>query len=114
METEPSVCCRCGACCCTFCITLPRVDLASQSGGWVPDDLTVPYTPTTTCMRENPDQPGRCIALEGSVGESVRCTIYDRRPAACRDFAPLSALGMGDEACDEARRRHGMRPLGGL
>jgi hypothetical protein len=114
METEPSVCCRCGACCCTFRITLPRVDLASQSGGWVPDDLAEPYTPTTACMRENPDQPGRCIALEGSVGESVRCTIYDFRPAACRDFAPLSMLGMGDEACDEARRRHGMRPLGGL
>jgi hypothetical protein len=65
-------------------------------------------------MRENPDQPGRCIALEGSVGHSVHCTIYDRRPAACRDFAPLSMLGMGDESCDEARRRHGLRPLGGL
>ncbi|MFN3884246.1 MAG: YkgJ family cysteine cluster protein [Rhodocyclaceae bacterium] len=114
METSFSVCCRCGACCATYRITLPRADLASHPSGWVPDEMTEPYTPTTACMRENPDVPGRCIALAGEVGASVRCTIYERRPAACRDFAPLSALGIGDEACDEARRRRGLRPLGEL
>ncbi|MFN4147928.1 MAG: YkgJ family cysteine cluster protein [Rhodocyclaceae bacterium] len=114
METEPAVCCRCGACCATYRVTLPRVDLASHPGGWVPDHLTEAYTPTTACMRENSEVPNRCIALAGVVGESVHCTIYDKRPAACRDFNPLSALGIGDEACDEARRRHGLRPLGSL
>lgn len=114
MESAPSVCRSCGACCATFRITLPRVDLASRPGGRVPDDLTEPYTATTACMRENPDAPGRCGALEGAIGIGVRCTIYPQRPDACRDFAPLSALGMGDEACDEARRRHGLPPLGGL
>ena len=112
MGTEPSVCCRCGACCATYRITLPRADLANRPGGWVPVELTECYTPTTACMRDNPDTPGRCIALEGMIGENVRCTIYAQRPAACRDFAPLSALGMGDESCDEARRRHGLTPLG--
>jgi len=114
MESAPSPCQRCGACCITFRITLPRADLASQPGGWVPDALTEPYTPTTACIRENPDWPGRCIALQGTPGEKVWCAIYPQRPAACRDFAPLAQLGQGDEACDEARRHHGLPPLPGL
>jgi Fe-S-cluster containining protein len=94
-------------------ITLPRIELESR-GGQVPDALTESYTATTACMREHPDIPNRCIALEGEVGVEVACTIYDRRPEACREFAPLAALGRGDEACDEARRRQGLPPLGQL
>jgi Fe-S-cluster containining protein len=109
-----SVCQTCGACCATFRITLPRVELDNAAGGWVPAALTEPYTPTTACMREHAEHPGRCIALAGAPGESVRCTIYAQRPGACRDFAPLSLFGQGDEACDAARRRHGLRPLGTL
>lgn len=109
-----SHCQSCGACCASFRITLPRIELDSVAGGWVPAILTEPYTPTTACMRENPDHPGRCIALAGTLGEAVQCTIYDKRPDACREFAPLSLLGQGDAACDDARRRHGLRPLGTL
>ena len=58
------------------------------------------------------DGPPRCIALEGEIGSAVRCTIYDRRPGPCRDFAPYAALNIGDEACARARRRHGLAPLG--
>ena len=29
---------------------------------------------------------GRCVALVGAVGESVSCSIYDSRPAVCREF----------------------------
>lgn len=79
--------------------------------GKVPAKLTEPYTLTTVCMREHPDHPQRCIALDGIVGVAVSCIIYERRPQACAEFAPLAALGMGDEACNEARRRHGLRPL---
>ena len=109
-----SVCQRCGACCATYRITLPRVDLDTHPHGWVPAALTTPYTPTTACMREHPDHPGRCIALTGEIGQQVHCTIYEQRPAACRDFAPLAALGSGDDACDDARRHCGLRPLGSL
>lgn len=109
-----SVCCHCGACCVTYRITLPRAELDNMPGGRVPAALTEPYTATTVYMREQPDIPGRCIALAGTVGQEVSCTIYERRPLACREFAPLSALGSGDEACDEARRRQGLPPLGGL
>lgn len=109
-----SVCCSCGACCVTYRITLPRIELASAPDGWVPVDLTLPYTATTACMREHPEQPGRCIALAGKVGHAVSCTIYPQRPSACREFAPLSVIGIGDEACDEARRHCGLVPLGSL
>ncbi|MDX9995876.1 MAG: YkgJ family cysteine cluster protein [Rhodocyclaceae bacterium] len=110
---DASPCCRCGACCVSFRVTLPRIELDSH-GGQVPARLTEPYTPTTACMREDPDTPGRCIALAGEVGAQVSCTIYANRPAACSEFAPLAVLGSGDDACDEARRRQGLAPLGGL
>jgi len=105
-----SPCCQCGACCATFRITLPRIELASR-GGRVPDHLTQPYTATTACLREDPETPGRCIALEGTLGISVNCSIYPNRPAACEEFAPLATINEGDDACDEARRRHGLPPL---
>lgn len=106
-------CRSCGACCATYRVTMPRIELESR-GGQVPDALTDPYTPTTACMREHPEHPRRCIALDGTIGVAVFCTIYERRPAACRDFAPLAAIGIGDEACDDARRRYGLQPLSQL
>ena len=113
MSQALSVCQRCGACCATYRVTLPRCELDS-AGGVVPANLTEPYTPTTACMREHSEHPRHCIALAGDIGTHVDCTIYDRRPAACREFAPLAALGLGDEACDEARRHCGLAPLRGL
>lgn len=46
-------------------------------------------------MRE---RGGQCIALAGTVGEHVRCRIYEVRPQVCRDFVPGSAC------CIEAQR----------
>lgn len=42
---------------------------------------------------------GRCKALEGVIGKSVNCSIYEIRPAICRKFPP------GSDACLEARAR---------
>lgn len=109
-----TACQSCGACCVSFRNTLPRFELDNMPGGRVPTGLTEPYTPTTACMREHPDIPGRCIALEGTVGQSVRCIIYAQRPAACSEFAPLAAIGLGDEACNDACRKQGLPPLGRL
>jgi Fe-S-cluster containining protein len=63
-------------------------------------------------MRGTDAAPPRCVALEGEIGQAVACAIYLRRPSPCRDFAPYAALGMGEDACDRARARHGLRPLG--
>ncbi|MCX8087228.1 MAG: YkgJ family cysteine cluster protein [Rhodocyclaceae bacterium] len=109
-----SPCQSCGACCVSYRVTLPRAELDTSPGGWVPATLTDPYTPTTACMREHPETPSRCIALAGTVGQWVSCTIYAQRPSACADFAPLAMIGIGDEACNEARRRCGLPPLTGL
>lgn len=87
-------------------------DLENHSGGGVPVALTFPVTATLVRMRGTDDGPPRCVALEGEIGSAVRCSIYDRRPGPCRDFAPYAALNIGDEACARARRRHGLAPLG--
>lgn len=108
------VCQSCGACCVSLRITMPRLELDSHPGGQVPAGLTDPYTATTACMREHPDVPGRCIALEGVVGVAVSCTIYANRPEACREFAPLTIIGRGDAACNDVRRRCGLPPLAEL
>ena len=33
---------------------------------------------------------GQCVALEGTIGECVSCTIYEDRPAVCRTFEMAS------------------------
>ena len=46
------------------------------------------------------------MALTGTVGESVGCSIYTLRAAPCRE------LTEGSYACDKARARHGLPALG--
>jgi Fe-S-cluster containining protein len=43
-----------------------------------------------------------CVLLKGQVGQNVTCSIYDKRPQACRDYAA------GDERCLSARLRAGI------
>jgi Fe-S-cluster containining protein len=47
-------------------------------------------------------QDGRCLALRGRLGRSVRCTIYEHRPAACRKVEP------GSERCLAHRRERSL------
>lgn len=104
-------CLSCGACCASFRVDFHCSDLATATTPGVPVDLTIPLTATLVRMRGTDDAPPRCAALEGTIGSSVRCTIYKQRPGPCRDFAPYAPIGMGDEACDIARRRYGLAPL---
>jgi Fe-S-cluster containining protein len=83
-------------------------------GGLVPAVLIEPVASQLVCMRGTANPPSRCVALCGNIGEGVSCAIYEFRPSACRDFAPLAALGHDDEACSEARRRHQLPPLNPL
>ena len=104
-------CTRCGACCAAFRVDFHRSELASAAPCGVPDTLTVPVTANLVRLRGTDASPPRCIALEGRIGEHVRCTLYASRPSPCRDFAPYAALGIGEDACDRARSRHGLPPL---
>ena len=104
-------CTGCGACCAAFRVDFHRSELASATPGGVPDAMTVPVTGELVRMRGTDEAPPRCVALAGEVGSRVGCTIYVGRPSPCRDFAPYAALGIGEDACDRARRRHGLQPL---
>ena len=107
----PNHCQTCGACCAAYRVSFYCDEIDDFPGGVVPAGLTEPVTAATACMRGTAAQPPRCIALRGSIGDSVSCLIYQQRPSACREFAPLAAVGRGDDACDDARRRHGLAPL---
>ena len=105
-------CLSCGACCAAFRVDFHREDLAAPGmQGGVPERLAIPLTPTLFRMHGTDEAPPRCTALEGDIGKSVRCSIYRERPGPCRDFAPYAPLGIGDDACDRARRRYGLPPL---
>lgn len=43
-----------------------------------------------------------CVAFGGEVGGACACTVYEARPAVCRDVEP------GDGACRDSRRRFGL------
>ena len=104
-------CLSCGACCAAFRVDFHCADLATAPGNGVPVELTVPLTSTLLRMRGTDEAPPRCIALHGEIGGAVRCSIYAQRPGPCRDFAPYAPLGIGDDACDRARRRYGLPVL---
>lgn len=104
-------CTSCGACCAAFRVDFHMDDLAREDGKGVPPALTLPLTATLVRMRGTDAAPPRCVALEGDIGVGVHCAIYEGRPGPCRDFAPYAPLGIGDDACDRARRRHGLPPL---
>ena len=106
-------CSQCGACCAAFRVDFHHSERAQsetdESG--VPPHLCVPVTPTLWRMRGTDELPQRCAALSGEIGVNVQCSIYPRRPSPCHEFAPYAALGWGEEACDRARRKHGLPPL---
>lgn len=109
-------CTRCGACCATYPVIFSRQELDSEAGGWVPAALAEHHELFGRCahMRGTRDhQPRRCVALRGTIGVDVGCTIYEQRPSPCREFAPEADAGHADARCGDARRLHGLPPLQG-
>lgn len=99
-------CQRCGACCCNA-----RDNRAEGFADWVEiergavllrrrrlSDLIVQGEDNRPHLRLDSD--GRCVALQGTLGDSVRCTIYAVRPRPCRKVQP------GDPDCLRARADH--------
>lgn len=75
-------------------------------GGSVPQGLALPLTGSTMRLRGTDHSPPRCAALSGRIGEKIGCGIYEWRPSPCREFEE------GSEACQRARARHRLPPLG--
>ena len=103
-------CLRCGACCAHFRVSMHWRE-AADAGGTVPTELTEDWNSTLRIMKGTVRSPCRCVALEGTVGQSVACSIYEQRSAACRDLVASWEHGEVSDQCDRARAAHGMRPL---
>ncbi|MGA9394722.1 MAG: YkgJ family cysteine cluster protein [Azonexus sp.] len=76
IPNEPAVtCASCAACCCQLEVMLMGADD-------IPSRFTGEDAWGGSVMRRLDD--GWCAALDR---DTMRCTIYERRPGVCRDFA---------------------------
>ena len=99
-DAHAGACQQCGACCATY-----RVSFYWAEAERLPPALTLQISPTFACMTGTHSKPPRCIALSGSIGEKVACSVYATRPAPCHELMP------GDDKCLRARAGHGLGPL---
>lgn len=104
-------CTSCGACCACFRVSFYWGETSAAPGGGVPAELTLSISPHRVALLGTHLPEPRCVALEGTVGQRVRCSIYPLRPSPCREFAMAGEQGLPNEACDRARARFGLPPL---
>ncbi|MCA9756610.1 MAG: YkgJ family cysteine cluster protein [Candidatus Eisenbacteria bacterium] len=119
MKAEQNPCISCGACCTRYRVsfhwsetTLGDGHVEREPGGpRVPVELTEHLGPHRNAMKGTLWEPVRCIALEGEVGCSARCSIHPIRPSPCREFPRSWEDGEHNERCDAARAAFGLPPL---
>ena len=102
------VCQSCGACSAAFRVDFHPAELAGGAFAWgqgVPPTMTVPVTASIVRLCGTDSAAPRCVALVGTIGQTVACSIYAERPSPCREFDVEHA------ACNRARQRHGLPPL---
>jgi len=104
-------CLACGACCAYYRCSFYWSEAERFTGGATSPGLTVKVGPHHLAMAGTEKSAPRCVALEGKIGASVRCTIYAQRPAPCREFKESWLDGVRNERCDKARAAHGLPPL---
>lgn len=109
IHTE-SPCLSCGACCSAYRVSFYWGE-SQSAGGTVPDELILQVTPHHACMKGTEKSPVRCVALVGTPGERVSCSIYENRSSTCREFDILNEDGSLNEACTRARAINGLGPI---
>jgi uncharacterized protein len=106
-------CVRCGACCAYFRVEFYWRETDRTESHGVPVALSEDLTDFLRCMKgTNRKRGAQCVGLRGRVGDRAVCSIYPNRPSPCRAFTASYADGKPNKRCDEARRAHGLRPLG--
>ena len=105
-------CQLCGACCASYRVSFYWLEADPEVENAVPlnyvEDVNLRYR----CMKgTNEKHQPRCSALSGRVGKNVGCQIYTKRPSPCRNFKASFEDGYHQPRCDEARAKHGMKPL---
>lgn len=109
-------CQSCGACCASYRVSFhwreAEANLDDVSDKSVPVDYTEDLDLERRCMKgTNAKHNPTCIALMGEVGKTAHCIIYENRPSPCRRFSASYEKGYQNIRCDEARAKHGLRPL---
>ncbi len=110
-------CMSCGACCAHFRVSFYWGEADPARGGTVPPELAEDLSPFLRCMKGTSQSAPRCAALEGEIGQRVRCAIYEGRPTPCRDFGVEWVDGVlvfnaeDLERCTQARAAWGLPPL---
>lgn len=109
--SSPNPCLSCGVCCTHFRVSFYWTEADDAPGGFVPAALTEKLGHHLRCMKGSNNVPRRCIALEGDVGKSVACRIYELRPSPCREFPLYLEDGTLNPRCNELRAGAGLLPL---
>lgn len=106
-------CQSCGACCASYRVSFYwREAEKTDSAHPVPPKYWLDANSQTRILKgtENKHHP-KCIALKGRIGEFVGCEIYANRPTPCRNFQASYEDGKHNPRCDEARAKHGLKPI---
>lgn len=95
-------CTSCGACCLeSGHVAVTPADATPPSLTRSPEGLGLSRETLcllgSRCMKQH--LGGRCVALEGIIGENASCSIYASRPEVCRKFK------VGSPGCLTARER---------
>lgn len=104
-------CVVCGACCAHFRVAFHWSEADASLGGCVPPELTETLDPHRLNLRGTQSRTPRCVALAGTIGEAVSCTIYPQRPSPCRELQAAWRDGVPSPQCDLARQAHDLAPL---
>lgn len=110
MDSKENPCLTCGACCAHFRASFYWAE-TTAGGGTVPAALTEKLNDFRAVMLGSHPPKPRCIALVGTIGQAVGCSIYDLRASVCRDFAVSWQDGVHNPRCDAARAAWGLPPL---
>jgi hypothetical protein len=105
---EENPCISCGLCCSNFRVSFYHGEIEGMPFGWVPADKVEKLNESRACMKGTSQKNPRCIALSGTLGEQVACTIYEQRPTPCREFAVWEENGEVNERCQALRKAHGL------
>lgn len=104
-------CMSCGACCIAFRASFYWAEGDDSMKGSIPVHLTVNMNAFQRAMRRTNSHDQHCIALSGTPGQKVICTIYEHRPSVCRNFESSWKLGIHNPRCNKARAIFGLEPL---
>lgn len=101
-------CLTCGACCAYFRVSFYWREIEEKT---IPNEFIEDINNVYACMAGTNQKDSKCCALNGTIGNVVECSIYEKRPSPCSNFVPSYERGVKNERCDEARIKHKLKPL---